>query len=84
MSSQRYDKIINAIAGVVRRQYDRFVLPIVLLRVSVAAVLADLQNKGGARPHERREVGREEPRKRREMKGDSARAEISLNQGMAK
>lgn len=53
MSSQRNDEVVDAIAGVVRGEYDGFILPIVLLRVSVAAVLADLkQQKGCRQPRE--------------------------------
>lgn len=84
VSSQRYDKIINAITGVVRGQYDCFILPIVFLCVPVAAVLADLKQRlrlisgfSAVRAHK---VGRSGGR--REMKDERRRVgvEISLNQ----
>lgn len=38
-------EIVDPIAGVIRRQYNCLVLPVVLLCVTVAAVLANLHNK---------------------------------------
>lgn len=45
MRSQRYYKVIYPVAGVIRRQYDSLILPIVLLGVSITAMLAYLTTK---------------------------------------
>lgn len=45
MSSQRDDEVVYAIGGVIRSQDNRLVLPLVLLCVSIAAVLADLRKR---------------------------------------
>lgn len=42
MSSQRNDEVVDAIGGIVRGQNDGLVLPLILLGVPIAAVLADL------------------------------------------
>ena len=42
MGPQRDDKVVDAVGGEVRGQDDGFVLPAVLLRRPVGAVLADL------------------------------------------
>lgn len=42
MRPQRYYKVVNPVTGIIRRQYDGLVLPIVLLGVPIAAVLAYL------------------------------------------
>lgn len=71
MSPQRYDKIVDAVAGVVGSQYDGFILPIVFLRVSVAAVLADLKQQKGSSAsvsHHRRTCKRETRPKREKSK----------------
>lgn len=43
MCPQRDDKIVNTVGGVVRSQDDRFVLPLIVAGVSVAAVFANLR-----------------------------------------
>lgn len=45
MSSQWYDKVVDPVAGVIGRQNDGLVLPLVLFRVPVSAVLAYLEGK---------------------------------------
>jgi len=45
VSSQWNDEIVYAIGGIVRCQNDRLVLPLVLLGISIAAVLADLRKR---------------------------------------
>lgn len=42
MRPQRYDEVVNAVGGVVGRQDDGLVLPLVVPGVPVAAVFADL------------------------------------------
>lgn len=44
MRPQRYYKVVNPVTGVIRRQYDGLVLPIVLLGVPIGAMLAHLEN----------------------------------------
>lgn len=44
MRSQWYYEVVNSITGVIRCQYDGLILPIVLLGIPIAAMLAHLWN----------------------------------------
>ena len=43
MSSERYDKIVDTVTSIVSGQDNRSILPVVLFRISVRTMLANLK-----------------------------------------